>query len=109
VLNFYQINKDDEIQTCDRLCEASCIVGKVNNVKHQIGAANSTMLGTNSVPLAAPIRCHLQHQLVPLCPLLGCLPINRQCIQAYFAHHKRGRKSERGKVIPHNYEVFVRE
>jgi hypothetical protein len=34
----------------------------------------------------------LQHQLVPLCPLLGCLPINRQCIQAYFVHHKRGRE-----------------
>jgi len=40
-------------------CEASCIVGKVNNVRHQIGAANSTMLGTNSVPLAAPIGAPL--------------------------------------------------
>jgi hypothetical protein len=55
--------------------------------------AKSTMLGTKLVLQIqqswAPIRCHLQHQLVPLCPLLGCLPINRQCIQAYFTHHKR--------------------
>jgi len=79
--------------------------------------AKSTMLGTKLVLQIqqswAPIRCHLQHQLVPLCPLLGCLPINRQCIQAYFAHHKREtreqEKSERGKVIPQNCEVFVRE
>jgi hypothetical protein len=42
------------------------------------------MLGTNSVPLAAPIGAP--------CPLLGCLPINRQCIQAYLAHHKRERE-----------------
>jgi len=40
-------------------CEASCIVGKVNNDRHQIGAANSTKLGTNSVPLAAPIGAPL--------------------------------------------------
>jgi len=46
--------------------------------------AKSTMLGTNSMPLAAPIGAP--------CPLLGCLPINRQCIQAYLAHHKRGRE-----------------
>jgi len=59
-------------------------VGECEVSWHQIGAAKSTKW--------APIRCHLQHQLVPLCPLLGCLPINRQCIQAYFAHHKRGRE-----------------
>jgi len=45
-------------------------------------------VGTNSVPLAAPIGATC---LAP-CPLLRCLPINRQCIQAYFAHHKRGRE-----------------
>jgi len=38
-------------------------------------------LGTNSVPLAAPIGAP--------CLLHGCLPINRQCIQALEAHHKR--------------------
>jgi len=66
------------------------------SVKPAALLAKSTMLGTKLVLQIqqswAPIRCHLQHQLVPLCPLLGCLPINRQCIQAYLTHHKRGRE-----------------
>ena len=40
----------------------------------------------------------------------GCLPINRQCILAIEHTHqernKREEESERGKVIPHNCEVF---
>jgi hypothetical protein len=44
------------------------------------------------------------------CLLHGCLRINRQCIQAYFMHHKREEdESKGGKVIPQNCEVFVRE
>jgi hypothetical protein len=44
------------------------------------------------------------------CLLHGCLPINRQCIQAYFVHHKREEEeSNGGKAIPQNCEVFVRE
>jgi len=65
-------------------------------------------MGTNSVPLAAPIGATClalsfarQRQ--------GCLPINRQYILAIKSHqvrNKREEESERGKVIPHNCEVF---
>jgi len=54
-------------------------VGYVKLAGHQLVLPKSTMWArTNSMPLAAPIQCHLsfarQRQ--------GCLFINRQCIQA---------------------------
>ena len=66
--------------------------------------AKSTMLGINSVPLAAPIGTpYLLH---------GCLLINRQCIQVLDAEHKREirekKRRVREKVIPQSCEVFVR-
>jgi hypothetical protein len=57
------------------------------------------------LPLAP---CHLATCLAPYI-LHGCLPINRQCIQALYVHQERNKReeeSERGKVIPHNCEVF---
>jgi hypothetical protein len=66
--------------------------------------AKSTMLGINSVPLAAPIgTLYLLHE---------CLLINRQCIQVLDAEHKREirekKRRVREKVIPQSCEVFVR-
>jgi len=63
-----------------------------------IGAAKSTKW--------APIRCHLQHQLVPLALSFarqrqGCLPINRQCILAIKItpkeKNKRARRESEGE------------
>jgi len=60
----------------------------VKPVGQQLVLPKSTMLGTNSVPLAAPIGAS--------CLLHGCLPINRQCIQALSASQKRrGEEEER--------------
>jgi hypothetical protein len=45
----------------------------VKPVGQQLVLPKSTMVGTNSVPLATPIGAS--------CLLHGCLPINKQCIQ----------------------------
>jgi len=48
------------------------------------------MLGTNSVPLAAPIDAS--------CLLHGCLPINKQCIKALIApQDRKKRRVKEGK------------
>jgi len=65
------------------------------------------------LPLATwPLApCHLATCLAPYL-LHGCLPINRQCIQALYIHHKRDLRASReseDRVIPQSCEVFVRE
>jgi hypothetical protein len=73
-------------------------VGYVKLAGHQLVLPKSTMWArTNSMPLAAPIRCHLsfarQRQ--------GCLSINRQCIIAIYItpkkRNKRARRESEGK------------
>jgi len=73
-------------------------VGECEASWHQLVQAKSTKW--------APIRCHLQHQLVPLALLLsfarqrkGCLPINRQCILAiYITTQERNKRARRESV-----------
>jgi hypothetical protein len=68
----------------------------------------------HSVKLAGTNWCKLSqqsgHQFGATCSTNWChLPINSQCILAiYITLQVREEESERGKVIPQNYEVFVR-
>jgi len=56
----------------------------VKPLGQQLVLPKSTMLDTDSMPLAAPISAS--------CLLHGCLLINRQCIQASIAPKERKKR-----------------
>jgi len=57
--------------------------------------------GTNWSYLSQQSRRQFGATCVTPCLLHGCLPINRQCIQAHFVHHKREEEEcKGGKAIP---------
>jgi hypothetical protein len=82
------------------LCEHSPLQ-KVKPAGQQLVLPKSTMLGTNSVPLVAPIASS--------CLLHGCLPINKQCIQTLkYTTREKKRRVRKGKWSTKLWGIYER-